>query len=251
MINTIYKMTKSSAKNTTTRKSSKATKGSVGFIHGGTFRQGLFRIFKSDDKDPSETLTEFHEYYGQKLSGRYVNVESVDEIYEKFLEHYEKEKVNGTETVFKTSTMKSVCDTLKEIAEVSKCHLIKSDSSEEGDDAEEGEEAEEKEEKEEKETKSSKSSKSSKKEETKPKQSSSKKAKKEESEDEEKSESEHSEQEEEEEEEKPAPKSSKGKTPAKKGKADKKDDDSDDEGEKLQKKSKSAADKGKKSGKGK
>jgi cobalamin biosynthesis protein CobT len=233
-------MTKSSAKTTTSHKSTKATKGSVGFIHGGTFRQGLFRIFKSDDKDPSETLAEFHQYYGQKLSGRYVNVESVDEIYEKFLEHYQKEKVNGTETVFKTSTMKSVCDTLKDIAEVSKCHLIKSDSSEEGDEAEEAEETEEKE---------TKSSKSSKKEEAKPKQTSSKKAQKEESEDEDKSESEHSEQEEEEE-EKPAPKSSKGKTSAKKGKVDKKDDDSDDEGEKLQKKSKSG-DKAKKSGKGK
>jgi hypothetical protein len=234
-------MTKSSTKPATTaRKSTKATKGSVGFIHGGTFRQGLFRIFKSDDKDPAETLSELHNYYGQKLSGRYVNVESVDEIYEKFVEHYEKEKVNGTETVFKTSTMKSVCDTLKEIAEVSKCHLIKTDSSEDGDDAEEAEEAEEKEEKE------TKSSKSSKKEEVKPKQTSSKKAKKEESEDE-KSESEHSE--EEEEEEKPPAKSSKGKTPVKKGKND---DDSDDEGEKLQKKSgKSSGDKPKKSGKAK
>ena len=248
-------MTKSTPKTTTSRKSSKATKGSVGFIHGGTFRQGLFRIFKSDDKDPSETLTEFHEYYGQKLSGRYVNVESVDEIYEKFLEHYEKEKVNGTETVFKTSTMKSVCDTLKEIAEVSKCHLIKSDSSEEGENAEDAEEGEEKEEKESKPSKSSKSSKSSKeetkKEETKSKQTSSKKAKKDESEDEDKSDSEHSESEEEEEEEKPVAKSSKSKTPVKKGKSDKNEDNSDDEGEKLQKKSKSSGDKPKKSGKAK
>jgi hypothetical protein len=233
-------MSKSSTKTTTARKSTKAAKGSIGFIHGGTFRQGLFRIFKSDEKDPSDTLAEFHEYYGQKLSGRYVNVENVDEIYEKFLEHYGNEKVNGTNTVFKTSTMKSVCDKLKDIAEVSKCHLIKSDSSEEENDAEEGEEAEEKEEKE---TKSSKTSKSSKKEEV--KQTSSKKSKKDESENE--SESEHSEQEEEEE-EKPAAKSSKGKTPAKKGKTD----DSDDEGEKLQKKSsKSSGDKPKKSGKGK
>ena len=249
MINSIYKMTKSSTKTATTRKSSKATKGSVGFIHGGTFRQGLFRIFKSDDKDPSETLAEFHEYYGQKLSGRYVNVESVDDIYEKFLEHYQKEKVSGTESVFKTSTMKSVCDTLKEIAEVSKCHLIKSESSEEGEEVEE--EVEEKEEKETKSSKTSKTSKTSKKEEV--KQTSSKKAKKDESEDEQQSESEHSdhESEEEEEDEKPAAKSSKSKTPAKKGKTDKKDEDSDDEGEKLQKKSKSSGDKPKKSGKGK
>jgi hypothetical protein len=91
-------MSKSSTKNTTSRKSTKATKGSVGFIHGGTFRQGLFRIFKSDEKDPADTLAEFHEYYGQKLSGRYVNVESVDDIYEKFLEHYEKEHSDLSKT---------------------------------------------------------------------------------------------------------------------------------------------------------
>lgn len=233
-----------STKSSSRTKSSKAQKGSVGFIHAGTFRQGLFRVFKSDDKDPAETLNELHEYYGTKLSGRYVNVENVDELYEKLVESYQDNLVKGTTNVFKTSTMKSVSDNLKKLGEVTKCHLIKGDD--EGEDHEDHEE--EHEEPEEKVTKGKgnkgkqpvkkaevKEESDEEDEDEKPVKSkqakskpSSKKLAKAESEDED-DESEHdSESEHESEDEKPAKKS--------KGKA-KKSDDSDDEGEKLKKKS--------------
>jgi hypothetical protein len=230
-----------STKSSSRTKSSKAQKGSVGFIHAGTFRQGLFRVFKSDDKDPAETLNELHEYYGTKLSGRYVNVENVDELYEKLVESYQDNLVKGTTNVFKTSTMKSVSDNLKKLGEVTKCHLIKGDS--DGEEHEEREEEHE-EEPEEKVTKGKGSKgkqplkKAEVKDETddedekpvkskqaKGKPSSKKVAKKEESEAEEhESESE-------------AESESEDEKPTKKSKAKSKNDDSEDEGEKLKKKS--------------
>lgn len=232
----------SSTKSASRTKSSKAQKGSVGFIHAGTFRQGLFRVFKSDDKDPAEALNELHEYYGTKLSGRYVNVENVDELYEKLVESYQDNLVKGTTNVFKTSTMKSVSDNLKKLGEVSKCHLIKGGDDEEREELEhdEHEEDEEPEEKVSK-GKGSKGKQIAKKAETededededekpvKSKQAKSKPTPKKVV----KEESENEESEQESEDEKPV-KKSKGKTTSK---HDDKNDDSEDEGEKLKKKS--------------
>jgi len=240
-------MTKTSAKSTSRGKSSKGSKGSVGFVYGGTFRQGLMCVFKSDDKEP--TIDDLTKYYGSSLNGRYINVENVDEIYQSFLDAYSDSLIKGTETVFKSSTIKDVSNKLKELGEVTKCHLIKSESSK-GEEEEEAGSGEEEEDDKKSKSKSSKSAKETTKE-TKPsKSTTSKKSKKEETEDE-ASEDEHSEDEHEseEEEEEEAPKKSKGKSskPASsKKKEDSEDEGSDDEGEKLKKKGKSAEKGGKK-----
>jgi hypothetical protein len=242
-------MTKTSAKSTSRGKSSKGSKGSVGFVYGGTFRQGLMCVFKSDDKEP--TIDDLTKYYGSSLNGRYINVENVDEIYQSFLDAYSDSLIKGTETVFKSSTIKDVSNKLKELGEVTKCHLIKSESSK-GEEEEEAGSGEEEEDDKKSKSKSSKSAKETTKEttkETKPsKSTTSKKSKKEETEDE-ASEDEHSEDEHESEEEEEAPKKSKGKSskPASsKKKEDSEDEGSDDEGEKLKKKGKSAEKGGKK-----
>ncbi len=225
-------MTKSNTKSASRGKTSKGSKGSVGFVYGGTFRQGLMCVFKSDDKEPN--IEELTKYYGSSLNGRYINVENVDDIYQSLLDAYSDSLIKGTETVFKSSTIKDVSNKLKELGEVTKCHLIKSESSKDEDDAEEAGSGDEEEDDKKSRSKSTKLAKSA-------KSTGSKKSKKEESEDEASEDEASGHESEEEEEEKPV---KKGKAPPaktsskKKAKEESEDEGSDDEGEKLKKKGK-------------
>ena len=130
------------SKSSKSTKSSKSAKGSVGFMYGGVFRQGIVCFFKSDDKEPN--VEELTKYYGSSLNGRYINVEEVEDVYSKLLETYSDTMIKGTETVFKTSTLKDVADKLKELGEVNKCHLLKSETEEAEESGEEKEEKDEK-----------------------------------------------------------------------------------------------------------
>lgn len=218
---------------------SKANKGCVGIVSGGVLKVSTVYVFKNEDSEPENFASDLANYYGDAYEMKYVLVEDVDDVYEKFVEALDQNERVGTTSIFRVSVT-DASKILKEVSEQKSCKTfsLKRKAKKDGSDGEQSDAEEE-----EKPKKKGKDSKDS------------KKAKKEESEDE---------QSEAEEEEKPKKKGkdskdSKDSKKSKKQESDAEEDgsekeeqsDDEDEGKKLKKKDKKADKKSEKSSKSK
>ena len=117
------------------RTSSKSDKGCVGFVADGVMRKATIYAFKTNDKDPSEIISELQQYFGS-VKGKYICISDVDEVYDKFLEELKDHRIKETPLFSVSITTGNTA--LKQVSGTSKSHNIKCDNGE--DDAEEKEE---------------------------------------------------------------------------------------------------------------
>ncbi len=215
---------------------SKANKGSVGIVSGGVLKVSTVYVFKHDETEQEEFAQTLSQYYGNEFEMKYVLVEDVEDVYEKFLEALDKESRVGETSVFRVS----VSDASKILKEESGAKACKTFSLKRKSKADKDESGDEEDEKPKKKSSSKKAKDESdgeaEEEDEKPKKKSSSKKAKDESEDEA-----------EEEDEKPKKKSS-----SKKAKDESEDEaESGDEEDSKDKKLKKKGDKAEKSEKGK
>jgi len=112
------------------RSSSKSDKGCVGFVADGVIRKATIYAFKTNDKDPSEIISELQQYFGS-VKGKYICVSDVDDVYDKFMEELKQYRVK--ETPLFSVSITTGNNALKQVSGTTKSHNIK--SSDDSDDA--------------------------------------------------------------------------------------------------------------------
>ena len=157
---------------------SKANKGSVGIVSGGVLKVSTVYVFKHDDSEQEEFAQNLAQYYGNEFEMKYVLVEEVEEVYEKFLNALDKESRVGDSPVFRVS-VSDASKILKEEAEAKACKTFSLKRKSKGKSESDGEEEEEEKQKKKSSSKKSKDeSDGEEEEEEKPKKKSSKEKKK-------------------------------------------------------------------------
>ena len=107
------------------RTSSKSDKGCVGFVADGVMRKATIYAFKTNDKDPSEIISELQQYFGS-VKGKYICISDVDEVYDKFLEELKDHRIKETSLFSVSITTGNTA--LKQVSGTSKSHNIKYDN---------------------------------------------------------------------------------------------------------------------------
>lgn len=140
------------------KKSSKKTKGSVGFLYGGTIKIGSAFMYYSDSIDPSDEIQKYLKYYGSNVQSRYIKCETPKVIYESILEKLKEDDSILFDSLVSCHTS-SLVTIIKEVAQVNQAHKFKRKVVEDEDEDENDDEDEDEEEVEEEEKVVSKSSK--------------------------------------------------------------------------------------------
>jgi hypothetical protein len=122
---------------------SKANKGSVGIVSGGVLKVSTVYVFKHDETEQEEFAQTLSQYYGNEFEMKYVLVEDVEDVYEKFLEALDKESRVGETSVFRVS-VSDASKILKEESGAKACKTFSLKRKSKGDKDESGDEEDEK-----------------------------------------------------------------------------------------------------------
>ena len=124
------------------KKSSKKTKGSVGFLYNGTIKIGSAFMYYSDSVDPGTEIQKYYKYYGSNVQSRYIKCENPKEVYESILKKINEDDNLLSESLVSCHTA-SLVTIIKEVAKVNQAHKYKKKEVEDEEDEEDEDDEEE------------------------------------------------------------------------------------------------------------